>query len=154
MPHLQTDPDPALLAAVEAQCFAEPWDAPAYARLCANPAVQAWLLRDDAGAAAGLLCFQRAGDEAELYRIAVLPALRGRGRGRWLLERLLAWAREQGLRAVHLEVRAGNAAARRLYARAGFAETGRRPGYYAARREDAVTYAWQAPAAPGARGEP
>ena len=35
-----------------------------------------------------------------------------------------------GLRAVFLEVDEDNAPARRLYARAGFREVGRRPGYY------------------------
>jgi [ribosomal protein S18]-alanine N-acetyltransferase len=147
MPTLQTDPDPALLAAVDAQCFAEPWDAAAYAGLCANPAVQAWLLRDDAGAPAGLLLCQRVADEAELYRIGIVPPRRRQGLGAWLLERLLAEARSGGLRRVHLEVRAGNTAARRLYAGAGFREVGRRPGYYRTPQgeaEDAVLYAWQA----------
>jgi len=143
MPSLQTDADPALLAAVDAQCFAEPWDPAAYARLCAGPAVQAWLLRGDDDAPAGLLCFQRVADEAELYRIGVLPALRGRGLGRWLLERLLDEA-QRGLRQVVLEVRAGNVAAQALYRAAGFAAVGRRAGYYTAPREDAVRYAWTA----------
>ncbi|HKJ00777.1 MAG TPA: ribosomal protein S18-alanine N-acetyltransferase [bacterium] len=144
MPQLQTDPDPALLAAVDAQCFAEAWDTIGYAQLRANPAVQAWLLRDDAGAPAGLLCFQRVGDEAEVYRIAVLPALRGQGLGRWLLVRFMARARAEGLRRAYLEVRESNAAARRLYEAAGFAEAGRRPGYYRQPSEDAVLYAWDA----------
>jgi ribosomal-protein-alanine N-acetyltransferase len=144
MSSIQSDPDPALLAAVDAQCFARPWDAAAYARLGANRAVQAWLLRDDLGSAAGLLCFQRVGDEAEVYRVGVLPALRGRGLGAWLLGRFLERARSEGLRRAHLEVRAGNDAARRLYARAGFTEVGRRPGYYRDPAEDAVLYAWEA----------
>lgn len=144
MPSLQTDPDPALLAAVDARCFAAPWSAADYGALCANPAVQAWLLRDDAGTAAGLLCVQRVGDEAELYRIAVVPEARRRGLGGWLLRRLLDDARASGVRRLHLEVREGNVAARRLYVRAGFAEAGRRPGYYHAPAEAAVVYVWAA----------
>jgi ribosomal-protein-alanine N-acetyltransferase len=35
-----------------------------------------------------------------------------------------------GTRVIHLEVDEGNIAARRLYHRAGFAEAGRRQGYY------------------------
>jgi ribosomal-protein-alanine N-acetyltransferase len=143
MPDLQDDPDPAQLAAVDAQCFADVWDGAAYARLLDNPAVRARLLRDDAGTPAGLLCWQRVADELELYRIAVVPARRGRGLGLWLLERLLDEARQAGVRRVHLEVRAGNVAARRLYAKAGFAEVGCRPGYYREPTEDALLCAWE-----------
>jgi ribosomal-protein-alanine acetyltransferase len=149
MPTLHTDPDSARLAALDALCFAEAWDAAAYERLRANPAVQAWLLEEAPGEAVGLLAFQRVGAEAEVYRIGVRPAARGRGLGRWLLARLLEAG---GPRRVHLEVREGNAAARRLYLRAGFAEVGRRPGYYRQPREDAVLYAWQAAA--GGRAPP
>ncbi len=149
MPTLQTDPAAARLAALDAQCFAQAWDAAAYARLRANPAVVTWLVEEPPGEAQGLLVFQRVGDEAEVYRIAVRPAARGRGLGRWLLGRLLAQAGPGGLRRAHLEVRESNEAARRLYARAGFAEVGRRPGYYRDPREDAVLYAWPADPPPG-----
>ena len=58
------------------------------------------------------------------------PARRGRGLARTLLN--LHLGRLAGLRAktVFLEVDEENAAARRLYARAGFKEVGRRKGYY------------------------
>jgi len=46
--------------------------------------------------------------------------------------------RRSSVAGVHLEVRASNEAARALYARLGFVETGRRPRYYAAPEEDAV----------------
>jgi len=140
MTSLQTDPDPALLATVDASCFADAWDAATYARMRANGAVQAWLLEGADGTAVGLLCFQRAGDEAEVYRIAVVPEHRGRRLGAWLLARLLEWSQSEGVRQIVLEVRAGNAAARRLYERAGFHETGRRPGYYREPEEDAICY--------------
>ncbi|HEY1152975.1 MAG TPA: ribosomal-protein-alanine N-acetyltransferase RimI, partial [Pseudolabrys sp.] len=44
-----------------------------------------------------------------------------------------------GVTAVFLEVSENNAAARRLYARAGFREVGRRPNYY--RDADGTTHA-------------
>jgi len=50
---------------------------------------------------------------------------RGRGLGRRLLDALVDWADEQGCRKVSLEVWPHNAAARRLYLRAGFREEGR-----------------------------
>ena len=47
-----------------------------------------------------------------------------------MLERAMATAAGRGGRAMFLGVAAGNAAALRLYDAAGFAEVGRRAGYY------------------------
>ena len=71
-----------------------------------------------------------AADEAEILTLATDPAAQGRGHGHRALATGLAAAAAAGARTVHLEVAETNAAARALYARAGFAETGRRPRYY------------------------
>ena len=68
--------------------------------------------------------------EAHVVRLAVSEAHRRRGTGRALLDGLIAWAVTSGAEALLLEVRAGNAAALALYARAGFEVEGRRDGYY------------------------
>ena len=80
--------------------------------------------------AGGLALARVAADEAEILSLAVVPALRGRGLGRTLLEWAAATAAERGAGTLFLEVSAGNEAARRLYAAAGFAQVGRRVGYY------------------------
>ena len=54
------------------------------------------------------------------------------------MERALAELTARGVRTVYLEVRASNAAARRLYEALGFAEVGRRSRYYRRPVEDAV----------------
>jgi len=51
------------------------------------------------------------------------PDWRGNGIGRRLLDRVVVWAGEHGLRA-HLDVTVGNDAARRLYEDYGFVATG------------------------------
>jgi len=56
--------------------------------------------------------------------VAVLPEYRGRGIGRQLMETCLAHVRDRGGEWVALEVRADNAAARRLYLNLGFRQTG------------------------------
>jgi len=57
-----------------------------------------------------------------------VPAERaGRGIGAALIERVVAHAREHGLKQLTLTVTAGNDAARRVYERAGFAIVGREP---------------------------
>ncbi len=54
--------------------------------------------------------------------LVVLPAHRGRGFGRALLERAETFAREQGARMLKVGVLAGNRPARRLYHEMGFAD--------------------------------
>jgi ribosomal protein S18 acetylase RimI-like enzyme len=63
---------------------------------------------------------------AHLYSMWVAPQARGTGAGRALVEAVIAWASERGARTLTTSVAEGNAAAARLYAGAGFADTGRR----------------------------
>ncbi len=82
------------------------------------------------------------GDEGEVESIAVRETEQGRGVGRALLGAVMAWCRSEGARVIELEVRAGGAAARRLYETAGFTVAGTRPGYYDDPVEDAVLMRW------------
>jgi ribosomal protein S18 acetylase RimI-like enzyme len=81
------------------------------------------------GYAAMLLHRKRA--DARLYSIAVDPRSAGRGIGRLLLDSAERSALVAGTRGVRLEVRQDNAGAIQLYRRAGYHQTGSRPGYYA-----------------------
>ena len=78
--------------------------------------------------------------EAHLLNLSVAGCCQGRGHGRGLLDYVTAMAREDGALKMFLEVRASNAGAHRLYARAGFREIGLRRGYYPdkGKAEDAV----------------
>ncbi len=82
--------------------------------------------------------YQVVADEAHVHNLAVVPEARRQGLARRLLALTLEIAAGKGARAVHLEVRAGNAAARALYRAMGFDEVGKRHGYYSAPVEDAV----------------
>jgi ribosomal-protein-alanine N-acetyltransferase len=88
-----------------------------------------------------------AAGEAEVRNVAVHPASRRLGLARLLIETAVGLTGAAGARSAFLEVREGNAAARALYSRLGFVETGRRPGYYAEPREDAVLMALTLPRA-------
>ena len=57
-----------------------------------------------------------------VYDLWVSPEARRQGVGRHLLDRAADWCRERGLHSLRLEVGAGNAPARALYAAVGFAE--------------------------------
>ncbi|MDQ0743137.1 ribosomal protein S18 acetylase RimI-like enzyme [Clavibacter sp. B3I6] len=64
---------------------------------------------------------------ARLTRIALAPAVRGRGWGPVLVEAAVRQAAREGARRVGLNVVPGNDAALRAYARAGFVDRGRNP---------------------------
>jgi ribosomal-protein-alanine acetyltransferase len=80
----------------------------------------------------------RGAKDADIQTIAIAESARGRGRGRSLLEALLAEASARGVQDVFLEVRADNPVAQALYASEGFVEAGRRPRYYQPDDVDAV----------------
>lgn len=119
----------ARLAAIHAEAFdgpgETPWSAAAFADLLAQAGVFAVEGPD------GFILMRVVADEAEILTLAVRPgARRGGVGGRLVGEGVLAAAARGAVR-VFLEVAEDNAAARALYARAGFAEAGRRRGYYA-----------------------
>jgi [ribosomal protein S18]-alanine N-acetyltransferase len=88
----------------------------------------------------GFLVGSTVGEEWEIENIVVAETARRRGLGSHLLGEFLDSARSQGAQAVFLEVRESNLAARRLYEKWAFAETGRRKRYYREPEEDAIVY--------------
>lgn len=118
--------DAAALAALHATAFDRPWGEAEIAALLATPRVVAL-----AEPGAGFVMVRAVADEAEILTLAVVPAARRRGLGRRLVEAAAAWAESAGAASLFLEVAEDNVAARALYAATGFAEAGRRPGYYA-----------------------
>jgi ribosomal-protein-alanine N-acetyltransferase len=128
------------MTAMEAALFAaEAWSRDLVRAEIAGPHRRYFALEDVAKGAlvgyAGLLCI---GTEGDIQTIAVSPQYQGRGQGRRLMHALIEAARETGVRELFLEVRADNAAARALYVSLGFAEIGRRAGYYQPGSIDAI----------------
>jgi len=121
--------DAAALAALHAASFNRGWSEPEFEQLLTDRNVIADRATSGRGNVAFILS-RRAADEAEILSVAVARAWQGRGLARRLLDLHLRRLAGLGLRAVFLEVDADNKPARRLYARAGFREVGRRPGYY------------------------
>jgi ribosomal-protein-alanine acetyltransferase len=88
----------------------------------------------------GFLVANQVAAEWELENIVIAPHSRRKGLATRLFTTLLARARETNGERVFLEVRESNQAARALYVRLGFDESGRRELYYANPQEDAVLY--------------
>ena len=87
----------------------------------------------------GFLVARRVVSEWELLNIVVAP--RRKGCGQRLVDALLVYAAHTNSDSIFLEVRESNAAARALYHRAGFRQTGQRKSYYTNPTEDAILYA-------------
>ena len=120
-------PDWDRLAALHATAFDGPlrWSAAALRDMAGAPG--GFVL--EAGDATGFALGRAILDEAELLALVVAADTRRRGTGRALLARFEAAARARGAARAFLEVAAGNAAARALYARAGWRQVARRPDY-------------------------
>jgi ribosomal-protein-alanine N-acetyltransferase len=117
-----------------------------------NPTTRAWyeselqrpevchvyVIRTPVHAVAGFCAFWRVFDQIHINNLAVRPEARGQGLGRLLLARVLEDAARLGAPNATLEVRRSNAAARRLYERAGFVVVGVRTSYYSHPIEDAL----------------
>ena len=113
-----------LLAAMHEQAFPrDPWDAASFAAVLAMPGVAG--LIDERG---GFLLLRMVLDEAEILTIGVTAPRQGIGLA--LMREGLRLAAIGGVREMHLEVAAANTAARALYTRLGFTQTGLRRAYY------------------------
>lgn len=128
------------IMAIEQRSFpSDAWSAEAMASELDSPHGR-YLVDEEAGTIIGYggVRALRGSADADIQTIAFDAAHRGRGRGRALLQALLAAARERGAREVFLEVRADNPGAEGLYRSEGFEEIGRRPRYYQPDDVDAV----------------
>ena len=87
-----------------------------------EPAGRLYLAAWDGETAGCVALHPLEGDLAELKRLYVRPAFRGRGIGRALTERIIADARAEGYRTLQLDTQPFLPEAIRLYQKLGFAE--------------------------------
>jgi ribosomal-protein-alanine N-acetyltransferase len=138
-PMVQADVDE--VHALECSVFPHPWSRANFMDSLAS-GYDAWVVREPlAQRLAGYFLLMYAVDEAHLLDVAVAAPRHGTGLGRYLMDRIAARARAQRMTSILLEVRPSNVRALQVYQRYGYAEIGRRKGYYPAhegRREDAI----------------
>ncbi|MGR3624898.1 MAG: GNAT family N-acetyltransferase [Limimaricola sp.] len=117
---------PAALATTYAAAFPQErgWSAGEIAGLLAAPGA---IL---AGDATSFVLGRVTLDEAEILTLATHPDHRREGRAGAALDAFHTAAATAGAQTAFLEVAEDNAAARALYAARGYAQAGRRPGYY------------------------
>jgi len=121
--------DAEALARVHAASFETPWTAADIAALLASPGGFALAVSDDE--IQGFILARVISYDAEILTLAIDPEFRRRSLARALTEAAAKFAETLGAESLFLEVAEDNAAAIALYAGAGFAQVGRRRGYYA-----------------------
>lgn len=130
--------DAPALALVHAACFDDPWSVVAMLEVLAMPGAFGFAILFPGLPPAAFALARVNTDEAELLTLAVGTAWRRHGLARELIGAVAGHAAAQGARRLFLEVAEDNAAARALYASAGFAPVGRRRGYYVRRGQPAA----------------
>lgn len=123
---------------IERDSFRVPWTPDMFIREFENDVSRQRVAKDEAGNVLGYLFYWFVIDEAHLMNVAVAPAARRHGVGRFLMERLIEECRLQRAAFLGLEVRRGNEPAIALYDTLGFKPIGLRKKYYVEENEDAI----------------
>jgi ribosomal-protein-alanine N-acetyltransferase len=131
---------PAMMRLVSHSATAAHWSCEQYERVLGgdSPRREAWVIEESV--LQGFLVAHEVAGEWEIENIAVAGQARRRGLGTRLLGEFLRRVQSEGATAIFLEVRESNHAARSLYEKWAFAESGRRPRYYTQPEEDAIVY--------------
>ncbi len=124
--------------AIEEVSFPSPWSRGMFAEELGRDFSDPVVAEGEGGEVLGYAVAWTVAGETHLLNIAVAPARRGSGVGRALLRECIRRGARAGASRIHLEVRAGNDEAQRLYRTEGFAFQGIRKGYYTDTGEDAL----------------
>ncbi len=125
------------IAALEKDCFSQPWTVPMLEEELFNPQASFLVAEDGEGGVLGYAGLHVVLDEGYIDNIAVERDARRHGVASALLDVFCRFA-EANLSFLTLEVRVSNAPAIALYETHGFQQVGIRPGYYQNPREDAA----------------
>jgi ribosomal-protein-alanine acetyltransferase len=131
---------PAMMSLEKRASTAAHWSGEQYDALFRQSSPRVALVLHDGSCLQGFVVSRVLGEEWEIENIAVAGSARRRGLGTRLLGELLDLARAKGASAVLLEVRESNHAARALYEKWVFRESGRRRRYYKDPEEDSILY--------------
>lgn len=133
-----TGDDVCAAAALERECFSEPWSEHAYRDTLANENALYLVAERKDGVLAGMCGLLDILGEGDISNVMVQEAFRRQGIAERMLSELICRGRERGITAFTLEVRVSNEAAKRLYEKLGFVCEGRRKNFYEKPREDAL----------------
>jgi len=126
------------VAAIERDSYAQPWTSSSFRFEIERQANAIALVIEAKQVVRGYACAWWIEGVLQINNVTVAREARRCGYARRLLEALIAAVRRAGGSRIDLEVRPSNQAARALYRNLGFRSSGRRRGFYAHPREDAL----------------
>ena len=129
------------VATIEKTLFSMPWSKNGFLEALCNPSACLWVYKQNE-TVLGYLCMYIYIDEAEITNVGVEKEAQGMGIGKELVATAVAYARQEKLEKIVLEVRMSNASAIHVYETQGFQELGLRKGFYDQPKEDALIMAW------------
>ncbi|MDF1615981.1 ribosomal protein S18-alanine N-acetyltransferase [Petrocella sp. FN5] len=122
---------------IELEAFSSPWTRESILMEVISPRSH-YLVMENEDEIIGYAGLWKIFDEGHITNIAVKKGFRNRGLGLLLMEQLMDHAKENQIKKLTLEVRCSNFQALKLYKKLGFAEAGRRKGFYDLPKEDAI----------------
>ena len=126
------------VAAIERQCFPDPWSERMLREHLDNQCAAALVALGEDGTILGYAGLLVVLDEGYITNVATRPEYRRQGIASDLLGVFRTFAEGNHLAFLTLEVRASNTAARALYEKEGYAQVGCRKNYYDHPKEDAI----------------
>jgi ribosomal-protein-alanine N-acetyltransferase len=122
---------------IERYSFIDPWTRSMFESEFDHTDAAAFLLWEKDQAAA-FIFLRRILDEWAVLNIAVRPEVRRQGKAYALMIHVIRLAQKNQIKKITLEVNEKNHPAINLYESLGFITVGRRPGYYAKQKADAI----------------
>lgn len=132
-----TPEDAEQVAEIDFKSFSVPWKMTDYWKYSQEKNIEAVVGEIDKKIIAYAAAFVSF-DEAEVFKIAVEPELRGKGLGTKIFSALLEVVKKRGATKITLEVRPSNIPAVKMYESFGLRSVGRRKNYYTNPVEDAL----------------
>jgi ribosomal-protein-alanine N-acetyltransferase len=137
---------PIMMALASSAATAAQWRAKDYEDLFRADVVRRHsLVLEEKGVVQAFIVARQMQQEWEIENIATAAKARRHGLGTRLLGEMMAIAYSFAAQEVTLEVRKSNKAARALYEKWGFEESGRRKAYYTSPVEDAIIFRFAFP---------
>ncbi len=103
-----------------------------------NGAFSVFLCAVEGDTVFGCICMNTTEEQGFISKVMVAPAHRREGIAKAMLQALIQYAAQAGMRELTLEVRESNIPARSLYTAFGFKNLGKRRNFYHSPKEDAV----------------
>lgn len=130
--------DASAVAALEAECFSEPWSEQAFLDALKQPEAMMMVAVGMGNNPMGYCGIYLSADEGEITNVAVRPDHRKQGIADAILTAVFSEAQNRGARIIYLEVRESNIPAQKLYEKHGFLSCGIRKNFYRKPTEHAI----------------